>query len=344
VKKQVSISIRKDVAEQAHQLGINISKVSENHLIFLIETIKNAHLKDGAGPMGFEPMTFSLEGTAKDWNKFRNYLKDQKYCRTWESTLFNYAQQYAECLFSGDLSKIRELPDSKRPNVLKALSALAKFTGRYEAWKAAVRNFGLRWIGTNASDVFINRLSRTSDSEDVWNWIKEAKAAQPRLSVFLDYMALTGLRFIEAINSYNLIVSLAKVSKLNTYYNAKEDTLDHWRFKETFIRSSKKAFVSFVPAELIEQISVSDSVPTAGVIQRLFNRKHLPARFGDIREAHATFLTKYLKEAEINFLHGRVTSSVFMANYFNPALIGDLKARTFQATQEIQIKIQGVIE
>jgi hypothetical protein len=66
----------------------------------------------------------------------------------------------------------------------------------------------------------------------------------------------------------------------------------------------------------------------------------LPLRFGDIREAHGTFMTKFLKESEINFLHGRVTASIFMANYFNPALIADLKSRAFQGIAEIQEKVK----
>jgi hypothetical protein len=63
-------------------------------------------------------------------------------------------------------------------------------------------------------------------------------------------------------------------------------------------------------------------------------------KFSDVREAHATFMTKYLKEAEIDFLHGRCASSVFMRNYFNPALIGDLEARAIKGIQEIQEKVR----
>ena len=59
-------------------------------------------------------------------------------------------------------------------------------------------------------------------------------------------------------------------------------------------------------------------------------------RYSDIRETHGTLMTKYLKDNEIDFLHGRVTSNVFMRNYFNPSLISDLKTRVFQTTCEIQ--------
>ena len=75
------------------------------------------------------------------------------------------------------------------------------------------------------------------------------------------------------------------------------------------------------------------------VIQMRVKKKGLKLRFSDIREAHGTFMTKYLKESEINFIHGRVTTSIFMANYFNPALISDLKERVFKGINEILAKI-----
>ncbi|MDH5459542.1 MAG: hypothetical protein OEY95_06335 [Candidatus Bathyarchaeota archaeon] len=49
-------------------------------------------------------------------------------------------------------------------------------------------------------------------------------------------------------------------------------------------------------------------------------------------------MAKWLSQPEIDFLQGRVSASVFMRNYFNPALIGDLKERVFKAIEEIQHK------
>jgi len=48
---------------------------------------------------------------------------------------------------------------------------------------------------------------------------------------------------------------------------------------------------------------------------------------------------KHLKKAEIDFLHGRVSTDVFMRYYFNSVLIEDVKIRAFQGTEEIQKKI-----
>lgn len=68
-------------------------------------------------------------------------------------------------------------------------------------------------------------------------------------------------------------------------------------------------------------------------------RKTGQLKFGDIREIHGTLLTRYLNEMEINFLHGRVSSSVFMRNHFSPVLISDLKERAFRGVHEILSKI-----
>jgi intergrase/recombinase len=106
-----------------------------------------------------------------------------------------------------------------------------------------------------------------------------------------------------------------------------------------FIRRSKKVFVSFVPKELIERIALNDPIPTKYAVQAKVKRMGLPVRFADIREAHASFLTKHLSQPEIDFIHGRVTANVFMSNYFNPKFVPDLKARVSKAIMEIQNKI-----
>ncbi|MEM2970070.1 MAG: integrase [Candidatus Bathyarchaeia archaeon] len=222
-----------------------------------------------------------------------------------------------------------------RPNVLKALSALAKFLGCYEDWKVLLKNYGLGWVGRSADDVIIDRLTRTVDPDEVWGWVRLVKEARPEFSVFMDLLAVTGLRFTECVESYNLIVRLNGEGRLGEYYKVDKEALEHYRFKELFLRNTKKAFVSFVPEDLVKRICMSESLPDAEYVKKLVQRRHLPLRFGDVREAHGTLMTKYLKESEINFLHGRVSSSVFMQHYFNPSLIGDLKERVFKGIAEI---------
>jgi intergrase/recombinase len=184
-------------------------------------------------------------------------------------------------------------------------------------------------------------MTKVQDPNEIFDWIIAVKQRIPSLTEFLDFIAVTGLRLSEAINSYNLIIDLSKKGQSEKYYVENTQTLEHFRFKKLFIRKSKKAFVSFVPKELIIRIEESEKVRSkASIQQSIVKKAHLKIRFSDIREAHASFMTKYLKPQEIDFLHGRIGTSVFMENYYNPSLVEDLKARTLQGINEIQEKVK----
>ena len=300
----------------------------------------------------FEPGSSAWQGDAHadceqltiDWQKFRDWLDQKAYKRDVASSMFSYAKQFSSCLTGRDLSKVAGLRDSFRPNVMKALSALAKFLGCYEDYKQLIRQYGLKWGGRSADDLIIDRLNKIKNPDEVFEWIRQAKAARPDLTDFLDLMAVSGLRLVEAVSSYNLIVRLSRENKLQEYYHVEHQTLEHFKFKEIFIRKSKKAFISFVPGELVKRIGENDLLTSPDAVQKLLQKRGLKLRFADIREAHASFSTKFLKDTEIDFLHGRVTTNVFMRNYFNPALITDLQARALQGIQEIQQKVGGLIE
>ena len=183
-------------------------------------------------------------------------------------------------------------------------------------------------------------MTKVENPDEVFEWTRQVKNARPDLSEFVELMAVTGLRLVEAVESYNLIIKLSKEGRLNEYYNSDNGILEHFKFKQIFFRRSKKAFISFIPTELVQRTSQKKPLTSPVAVQNLVRKKSLKMRFADIRETHATCMTKYLKDNEIDFLHGRVTSNVFMRNYFNPSLISDLKERTLQAIGEIQEKIK----
>ena len=62
-------------------------------------------------------------------------------------------------------------------------------------------------------------------------------------------------------------------------------------------------------------------------------------RFSDIRELFASCSVKHLKQPEIDFLQGRVSTSVFMQNYFNPMWIADLKTRAITNLTDLLITV-----
>jgi len=292
--------------------------------------------------VGFEPTTTSL-GELRieeiDWEGFQNYMEQTskseyaKYC-------VNYAKKYAHCLLNGDFSEIRVLPKTIRGNVLKALSNLAKFLGIYPEFKRLKDDYSIKWVGKSTDEIIIDRLTKVEDPNELFKWIREVKQLNPDLEDFLDLMAITGLRLTEAIDCYNLIIQLAKEGKLNEYYNEEKGTLEHFKFKEIFLRKNKKVFVSFVPKELVERIASNKKlIKSRFQVEKRVQKQGYKIRYTDIRELHGSFLTKYLTQPEIDFLHGRTSASIFMQNYFNPAWISDLKKRVFKAIKQIEAKI-----
>jgi hypothetical protein len=271
-----------------------------------------------------------------DWDRFEDWLRRKKYRKKVMRDMLRYARRFSACLLQRDLSKVAALRDSFRPNVMKALSALAKFLGVYDDYRKLIKQYGLKWGGRSADDLIIDRLTKTENPDEIFQWIQDAKKARPDLTDFLDFMICTGLRLVEAVASYNLIIKLARSRQLDTYYNRDRGTLEHFRFKETFIHKSKKAFVSFVSPSLIDRISQNRPLTSPDAVQKLLQKKGLHLRFADLRETNGTLMIKYLKRDEVDFLHGRVTTDVFMKNYFNPSLIVDLQARANHGIREIQ--------
>ena len=212
--------------------------------------------------LGFEPRIANAPGlslTSKtqmnggsiDWEAFREWLmKDHSPLVVRDYV--NYCKRFSHCLVNRDLREVEKLRVGIRSNVVKALSSLAKFLGIYEEYKGLMKSYGINWKGRSSDDLMIDRISRDQDPEEIWTWIREVKQKIPELQEFMDFIATTGLRLQEAITSFNMVQELSHEGKLGDYYRA--GMLEHFRFKELFIRKSKKAFVSYVPEELIRRI------------------------------------------------------------------------------------------
>jgi intergrase/recombinase len=273
-----------------------------------------------------------------DWDKYEEWIWKGYRAKSAYDRI-QYARRYAHCLLDKNCAELLSMKEDRRAHVMSALSALSKFLGVYEEWTSLRKNYGLKWT-VRSDDLIIARFTKTSNPDDLFNWIRQAKKECPDFTEFIDLMLATGLRLEEGVNCYNLIINLSKERKLKDYYDSDREILEHFKFKNVFMRRTKKAFISFIPKELIERISENRKTLTKFAIQSRLKRRTHQVRFGDIRELHGTLLARYLGVAEIDFLHGRVSTGVFMRNYFNPALIGDLQARAIKGIKEIQEKSQ----
>ena len=151
----------------------------------------------------------------------------------------------------------------------------------------------------------------------------------------IDLMVATGLRLIEAIECYRLIITLNKHGTLGSYYNSERQIFEHFRFKSVFIRNSKKVFISFVPQRIVDIIGKIEHPITYDRVQKLAEYHLKKLRFADLRELYASLSVKNLRESEIDFLQGRISSRVFLRNYFNPQFITDLQARALNNANEL---------
>ncbi|MEM1540886.1 MAG: integrase [Candidatus Bathyarchaeia archaeon] len=374
MKVRTTILIEYAILKQAQELGLNVSQYCENALKIGIQALTNSFQKIAqnqvanaekggfgtvgsekvAGPPGFEPGISGLEvrkptvsalpsakeGEFKeiDWKGFEKWLL-QNHRERVARDILSYARRYAHCLLRMDLSEVALLRKTLRHHVVKALSNLAKFLGVYEDYRRLVRGYGIGWTGKSVDDLVIDRLIKVKDPEQVWQWVKQVKAVRVELSEFMDFLAVTGLRLDEAVQSYNLIIRLHREGKLNQYYNEANECLEHYRFKDVFVRRTKKAFISFAPKSLIQRITQCTPLKSRHAVQKRVQDRGVAVRFSDVREAWASVLTRHLTPPEIDFLQGRVSANVFMSSYFNPALVADLKDRVFKAIAEIQSKI-----
>jgi len=273
-----------------------------------------------------------------NWRAFEKWLREN-FSYSYAKDLLNYSKRFCHVLFNGEASELLRLTESVRKVVMASLSNLSKFLGVYSEWKRLVEGYGLKWSSGKSEDYLISRMAHTENNENVLEWVKQVKAKIPKLSVFMDFMILSGLRLREAVNSYNLIIALAREGRLNEYYNFENEALEHYRFKSLFIRRSKKVFVSFIPERLIEEISKQEKLTLYQISNYVRRDKKLKSRFPELREYYATVMTKWLNQSEIDFLQGRISGSVFMKNYFNPILITDLHERVFKGLAEIQSKL-----
>jgi hypothetical protein len=107
-----------------------------------------------------------------DWVAFPEWLAQENYQKDVASSMFSYAQQFSHCLLKRDLSDVRDLRNSFRPNIMKALSALAKFLGIYEEYRQLIKNYCLKWCGRSAGDLIIDRLTKVENPDEVFEWIR----------------------------------------------------------------------------------------------------------------------------------------------------------------------------
>jgi len=264
-----------------------------------------------------------------DWSSFRQWVFN-KYAKTYAPTVVCYAKKYAS-LLKGNLREIDLLRPSVKAQTVKALTILSKFLGINQEFKKRLSDYGVKMNRPDAFSSFLRIMN--NHNSDLLEWNKKASdVMRPNEKLFLKFLLFTGLRTGEAIESFNLIIKLNKENKLSDYYDKEQSLLQHFQFKDIFIRGTKNAYVSFASNELVGEICNSEELTYAQIIKRL-TRKGLKLRLNEYRDYFGSFLVKHnLIREEVDLLCGRIPPSIFMRHYWSPSF-GELKERTLRALE-----------
>jgi len=122
-------------------------------------------------------------------------------------------------------------------------------------------------------------------------------------------------------------------------YNSEIGALEHFKYPDTFLRTTKNVFISLIPEELIEEIAASEPITYSMLKGRLY-RRGMRVRIDELRDHWGTFLLDHgLIKEEVDLLQGRVGKSIFVRHYWSPA-ITELRDRVFKALEQLRTELK----
>ena len=256
------------------------------------------------------------------WINFEKYLKNNYGKKTIYDRLL-YAKKYAHVLQESNAQDLLALNLDKQKHAMKALAVLSKYLGCYEKWKQIKQNYQLKWSNGDSLQFFENFFDNNKNYSIMVNWLKDVCQKLPKqYGNTLKYCTLTGLRAEEACRSIQLLHS-----DRQHYFNQDSLILEHYKFPDSFLRKTKKAYVSIANEQILELAEQCGNLSYSAM--SCYVRRHgLEMRMKYCRKIFSTHLRREGIEAEIiDLLQGRVPKSVFARHYFRPDFRPD-KIRT----------------
>ena len=257
-----------------------------------------------------------------NWEDFEQWYSNTHKVPYKVSYVVNLCKEYLYVLENPSrASQLLALNKDKRRLVMSAISNLSKYLSCYQYWKSIIRDNGLKWEKRSALEAIIDILN--SNIEDTRKWLMKTVEVLPRrYATVLVFTALTGLRPTEACNSCKLIVEFEEKNQLHEYLNTELMMLQHFRYKDIFLRKSKNAYIGFVSKELLDLVLETKPIIRYTALTSAIRKKGLRIRIKELRKLYATLLreNEHLPKEAIDVLEGRVSESIFLRFYYKPFL------------------------
>ena len=322
-KRNVVLYLDKELVEKSKSLGFNLSKTFENHLKHLINqfsqfnSLNNSNLTENkievVGLPGFEPGSIEPKALKSiSWSEYKQYLLS-KYAKSYAVQILEYSRKYYPLL--NDVNSILLSKPTTRNNVINSLTALSRFLGTYNGFMAKMKAHGIKRVRQDPVQAF-TRIFNSNAHKGLREWYHDALAVlKENERLYLRFMLLSGVRAMEGVKAFNLIVELGPKYKEH-YYNKETGFLEHFKYPKLFLRNSKNLYISAVPEKLLNKISSSKKISYNALCKRL-HRARLPTRIKQLRSFYATELRELgLLSEQIDLVQGRVGKSIFLQNYF----------------------------
>ncbi|MDQ3854037.1 MAG: hypothetical protein M3251_04875 [Thermoproteota archaeon] len=250
----------------------------------------------------------------------------------------NYAIRYGHILDTGDASLLLALPPRVRHHALVALANLAKYQGRYQQFMEMKQRYALKWTSGNESlDVMQHFFDPGLTLEVMIQKIHQmVDLLPPLMGKIVKLGLLVRLRPAELVECVRLINDKEAFAK---YYGPVQMTLNHWKMPG-MIRTTKKAYLSFVTPQMLEPVQGLKHVPSYSAIRLTCQRKGITCDLRYCRKVHATYLYQSGIPVEIvDVLQGRTPASIFAKHYYRPSL--DYKEKVLDVLEELNEQIES---
>jgi len=264
--------------------------------------------------------------------EFANWVKS-KYSESYTNTILCYSRKYHHLMTAENLRELDLLPNTIKNNALKSLIVLSKFLGNYKKFSERLKSFDIKTNRPDSLHAFLRILNASNSDAMTW-YYSAVKLFRENERLFAKFLLHSGLRTSEAINSFSLIIALAKEGKLTEYYDSELNVLCHFKYPKLFIRRTKCCFITFLEPKFLSEIANSQSLSYASIRKRL-ERKKMKLRLNELRDYFGTYLLNHgILEAEINLCQGRIPVDIFIRHYWSPKL-KELGNRIFKALETV---------
>ena len=218
-------------------------------------------------------------------------------------------------LKTGNASELLQLSDGNRRHAMEALACLSKYVGAYDTWKEITKRYQLKWTnGDDSFEIFKSIMDSKQNYSSMVAWLKETCSKLPKShSNILVYNTLTGLRPDEAIQSLVILRN-----DHDNYLNKSNMVLEHFKYKDIFLRKTKKAYISVVTEPILQTAKESQDT-SYPALRSMVKRNGLDMHMKYCRKIYSTFLrTNGIEPEMIDLLQGRIPKSVFGRHYWRP--------------------------